>query len=104
MTFLNDCVGPEVETACANPAPGKTEPVQNSSISIIIVYISNTSSAVTAGSVFLLENLRFHPEEEGKGKDSEGKKVTTGAITEYSTICVLIFMRFKVLWVLSTKH
>ncbi len=28
-----------------------------------------------AGSVFLLENLRFHVEEEGKGKDSEGKKV-----------------------------
>lgn len=29
-----------------------------------------------SGSVFLLENLRFHPEEEGKGKDAEGKKVT----------------------------
>ena len=28
-----------------------------------------------AGSVILLENLRFHIEEEGKGKDSEGKKV-----------------------------
>ena len=27
------------------------------------------------GSVILLENLRFHVEEEGKGKDSEGKKV-----------------------------
>ncbi|XP_065886243.1 phosphoglycerate kinase-like isoform X2 [Dysidea avara] len=49
VTFLTDCVGPEVEAACANPAPG---------------------------SVFLLENLRFHPEEEGKGKDAEGKKVT----------------------------
>lgn len=49
VTFLNDCVGPEVEAACANPAPG---------------------------TVFLLENLRFHPEEEGKGKDAEGKKVT----------------------------
>ena len=29
------------------------------------------------GSVFLLENLRFHPEEEGKGVDSEGKKVSS---------------------------
>ena len=29
----------------------------------------------TAGSVILLENLRFHIEEEGMGKDSEGKKV-----------------------------
>lgn len=48
MTFLPDCVGPEVESACANPA---------------------------SGSVFLLENLRFHIEEEGKGLDSSGAKV-----------------------------
>ena len=27
------------------------------------------------GSVILLENLRFHVEEEGKGVDSEGNKV-----------------------------
>ena len=27
------------------------------------------------GSVILLENLRFHIEEEGKGVDSEGNKV-----------------------------
>ncbi|KAK7794270.1 hypothetical protein R5R35_013603 [Gryllus longicercus] len=39
VTFLDDCVGPEVEQACADPAPG---------------------------SVILLENLRFHIEEEGK--------------------------------------
>lgn len=49
VTFLSDCVGAEVEAACANP---------------------------TSGSVILLENLRFHVEEEGKGKDAEGKKVT----------------------------
>ncbi|XP_002736557.1 phosphoglycerate kinase 1-like [Saccoglossus kowalevskii] len=49
VTFLTDCVGAEVETACANPA---------------------------AGSVILLENLRFHVEEEGKGKDEAGQKVT----------------------------
>lgn len=47
VTFLQDCVGPEVEAACATPPPG---------------------------SVILLENLRFHLAEEGKGKDSEGKK------------------------------
>lgn len=28
------------------------------------------------GSVYLLENLRFHVEEEGKGVDGEGKKVS----------------------------
>lgn len=38
ITFLPDCVGPDVEQACANPA---------------------------SGSVILLENLRYHIEEEG---------------------------------------
>lgn len=48
VTFLTDCVGAEVEAACANPA---------------------------TGTVLLLENLRFHIEEEGKGVDAEGKKI-----------------------------
>ena len=48
ILFLNDCVGPEVESACADPKPG---------------------------SVILLENLRFHIEEEGKGVDADGNKV-----------------------------
>lgn len=48
ILFLNDCVGKEVEAACANPAKG---------------------------SVILLENLRFHVEEEGKGVDTSGNKI-----------------------------
>merc|ERR1719230_1628734 len=48
VTFLADCVGPDVEKACENPAQG---------------------------SVILLENLRFHVEEEGKGVDATGAKV-----------------------------
>ncbi|XP_060591085.1 probable phosphoglycerate kinase [Ruditapes philippinarum] len=52
VTFLSDCVGPEVEAACASPAPG---------------------------SVILLENLRFHREEEGKGVDVKGEKVKASA-------------------------
>jgi phosphoglycerate kinase len=44
VTFLTDCVGEEVEAACANPAPG---------------------------SIFVLENMRFYAEEEGKGKRIE---------------------------------
>jgi len=48
IQFLSDCVGPEVEAACANPA---------------------------AGSVILLENLRFHIEEEGKAVAADGSKV-----------------------------
>ena len=47
VTFLNDCVGPEVEAACA---PEKLNP----------------------GDVVLLENLRFHIEEEGKAKNDDG--------------------------------
>jgi hypothetical protein len=49
VTFLNDCVGPEVEQTCANPKEG---------------------------SVILLENLRFYVEEEGKGVDEKGNKVS----------------------------
>jgi len=48
VLFLSDCVGPDVEAACANPEQG---------------------------SVILLENLRFHIEEEGKGVDATGAKV-----------------------------
>jgi len=48
VTFLSGCVGAEVEAACADPAPG---------------------------SIILLENLRYHVEEEGKGVDAEGNKV-----------------------------
>ncbi|KAI6646745.1 Phosphoglycerate kinase 1-like [Oopsacas minuta] len=48
VQFLTDCVGPEVEASCRDPAPG---------------------------SVILLENLRFHAEEEGKGKGEGGEKI-----------------------------
>jgi len=49
VTFLPDCVGAEVEAACASIKPGD---------------------------VVLLENLRFHIEEEGKVKLEDGTKVT----------------------------
>ena len=48
VEFVSDCVGPNVEQAVAN---------------------------AKEGSVILLENLRFHIEEEGKGKDASGEKV-----------------------------
>jgi enolase len=48
VTFLKDCVGSEVEAACASPANG---------------------------SVILLENVRFHVEEEGKGVAPDGSKI-----------------------------
>ena len=58
VTLLPDCVGREVEAACENPA---------------------------SGSVILLENLRFHPEEEGKGVDETGAKVkpAPAAVAEF---------------------
>lgn len=58
VKFLEDCVGSDTEAACAAPAKG---------------------------SVILLENLRFHIEEEGKGVDSEGNKVKAdkAAVAEF---------------------
>ncbi|GAA5835721.1 hypothetical protein JCM11251_007407 [Rhodosporidiobolus azoricus] len=47
ITFLPDCVGAETEKAV---------------------------SEATEGQIFLLENLRFHIEEEGSSKDKEGNK------------------------------
>ena len=49
VTFLDDCVGSVVEQACQDPPPG---------------------------SVILLENLRYHVEEEGKGLNDAGEKVS----------------------------
>jgi len=48
VEFTSDCVGKEVE---------------------------ETVNKASSGQVILLENLRFHAEEEGSSKDSEGKKV-----------------------------
>ena len=47
VSFVPAATGPDAEAATADPEPG---------------------------SVFLLENLRFHPEEEGKGVDADGNK------------------------------
>ena len=48
VTFTNDCVGKEVE---------------------------DTVNGTSGGGVVLLENLRFHAEEEGSSKDEQGNKV-----------------------------
>ncbi|KAF2668001.1 phosphoglycerate kinase [Microthyrium microscopicum] len=48
VIFTDDCVGKEVE---------------------------DTVNKASDGQVILLENLRFHPEEEGSSKDADGKKV-----------------------------
>lgn len=48
VVFTEDCVGKDVE---------------------------DTVSKATDGQVILLENLRFHAEEEGSSKDAEGNKV-----------------------------
>jgi phosphoglycerate kinase len=58
VTFLDDCVGPAVEAACAKLAPG---------------------------SVVLLENLRYHIEEEGKVKleDGTSKKADPAAVAAF---------------------
>jgi len=61
VTFLDDCVGPAVEVACA---PGRLAP----------------------GSVVLLENVRFHLEEEGKVKVKAKDGTTTSRKAEPAAI------------------
>ena len=58
VTFLDDCVGPAVEAACAQLAPG---------------------------TIVLLENLRFHIEEEGKVKleDGTSRKADPAAVVAF---------------------
>ena len=58
VKFLDDCCGPEIEAACARLAPGE---------------------------VVLLENLRFHIEEEGKVKleDGTSKKADPAAVAAF---------------------
>ena len=58
VTFLDDCVGAAVEAACAKPEPG---------------------------SVILLENLRFHIEEEGgvKLEDGGSRKADPAAVEAF---------------------
>ena len=58
VTFLDDCVGPAVEAACAQLAPG---------------------------TIVLLENLRFHIEEEGKVKleDGTSRKADPAAVAAF---------------------
>ena len=60
VRFLHDCVGPDVEKACAALKPGE---------------------------VALLENLRFHIEEEGKVKQADGSsdKADPGAVAAFRT-------------------
>lgn len=58
VTFTNDCVGKEVE---------------------------DTVNSVSDGGIVLLENLRFHAEEEGSSKDEQGNKVKAdkGKVEEF---------------------
>jgi phosphoglycerate kinase len=58
VIFTKDCVGKEVE---------------------------DTVNSAKDGQVILLENLRFHPEEEGSSKDEQGNKVKAdkGAVAEF---------------------
>src|SRR5690606_17011887 len=61
VKFLDDCVGPEVEAACAAAKPGE---------------------------VILLENLRFHKEEEGKGASEEAVAKFRASLTKLGDVYV----------------
>jgi phosphoglycerate kinase len=61
VKFLNDCVGAEVEAACAKLAPG---------------------------TVVLLENLRFHKAEEGKGAEQAEIDAFSASLTKLGDVYV----------------
>src|SRR5690606_32765367 len=61
VTFLNDCVGAEVEAACAKLAPGQ---------------------------VVLLENLRFYAAEEGKKAEPEDVKAFRASLPKLGDVYV----------------
>jgi phosphoglycerate kinase len=61
VKFLDDCVGAEVEAACAAAQPGD---------------------------VILLENLRFHKEEEGKGASAEAVEKFRASLTRLGDVYV----------------
>lgn len=75
VTFLDDCVGPDVEKACEAPEPGSLRRRRGSAAELTLGRPLGGRCARPTGSVILLENLRFHVEEEGKGVDAAGKKV-----------------------------
>ena len=103
VTFAPDCVGRDVETVCANPPAGIAANshahahthTHNHTARTHAHTHTHTSHALhthahrivnnmkvsfgVVGTIILLENLRFHVEEEGKGKDSEGKTVKASA-------------------------
>lgn len=61
VRFLSDCVGPEVERACSD---------------------------LEAGSVVLLENLRYHLEEEGKGATKEAIAAFRASLTKLGDVYI----------------
>jgi phosphoglycerate kinase len=61
VRFLSDCVGPEVERVCSDLAPG---------------------------SIVLLENLRFHAEEEGKGAEASQIESFRASLTRLGDVYV----------------
>jgi len=83
VTFLKDCVGPEVEQATSNPAEGSHRLRRVRSARGSPLLMGHRAFLVRlgdVGSVFLLENLRFHIEEEGKAEDENGNKVRQTAL------------------------
>ena len=61
VRFLDDCVGAEVERACSN---------------------------LERGSVVLLENLRYHAEEEGKGATKEAIAAFCASLTKLGDVYI----------------
>ena len=86
VTFVGECVGEEVETVCAQAPAGQLARgffccvVAPDVVCCAPSFIGGGCVRGTpAGSVILLENVRFHREEEGRGVDEAGKVVKATA-------------------------
>lgn len=66
VTFVDDCIGPKVREALEAPQKGSGG----------MASFGASQRDNSKMSVFLLENLRFHPEEQGWGVNDEGERFT----------------------------
>ena len=62
VTFLNDCVGPEVEAACANPATGEVKHASLTNRHTRMVFIKVYSYVVLTGAILCIDRRKCEGE------------------------------------------
>ena len=87
VTFLSDCVGPDVEKACADPPLGSVILLENLRLLMLMDLLTVMLMIVLLMLMMVMPVaiVRFHVEEEGKGVDAAGAKVKADkeAVTKF---------------------